>query len=120
MKLMRSRIFKQALCTTVVLLAACTNWESVAPRVDSRKVSLDIPGSTSASRAAYLDNGRHLYLAYCARCHSPEPILDYDSTEWAEILPRMFEETPLDPEEAVAVRRYIEAVLEQSTSPRPQ
>ena len=51
--------------------------------------------------------GRRLYLEDCARCHSVEPISRYSESRWRKILPRMGEESKLDPAEQEALNAYV-------------
>jgi len=100
------RRFTWILLTPGVLAisAGCLSLEQMAPPVG--------PEFTAASRGrsippALLEQGRHVYLTDCTRCHSIEPIGRYSVRRWEEIVVRMAAESKLDESRTVALRAYV-------------
>lgn len=83
-------------------LSSCIDVTKVAPEVSNLLVKGDV------SRLEY---GRELYITNCTRCHNALRITRYTETQWAEILPDMFDKTKLSANQTHAVTSYIHAVL---------
>lgn len=84
-----------------LFLTSCMSVEQIAPTVTSA------PGSSSA----VLAEGRSIYTRQCTACHTAEPVSAYTAAQWREILPRMSEETKLNPAQSRAVEAYVFAAL---------
>lgn len=90
----------------VCLLAGCQSLDQIAPPA----------AAVSARPSPSLELGRRLYVTKCAKCHAPEPVLDYTATEWEHIMADMAEETNLTEHETAAVKEYVAAVLSSGSS----
>ncbi|MFM7180978.1 MAG: hypothetical protein ACKO2G_05885 [Verrucomicrobiales bacterium] len=87
----------------LLALGGCESLNQIAPPVASIA-----PGTAATTQ---LERGRELYITACAKCHSPEPVLDYTESEWlGKILPEMCRLTKLDSADSDAVRAYVLAV----------
>ena len=51
--------------------------------------------------------GKRVYFGQCITCHVPEPIVNYSSDEWREIVADMAPEAKLTPTEEAALLRYV-------------
>ena len=51
--------------------------------------------------------GHRLYLTCAGSCHSPEPVRNYSTAQWEEILPEMMAEAKLTPPEAQELKNYV-------------
>lgn len=99
--------FKALPLVAAVVLAGCVSLEIAAPRVET------LPLLPSGGNRVQLEQGRTIYITKCAKCHSPEPVHRYTSSQWDVILPDMIGETNLDTAESAAVSAYVYAVLGQ-------
>lgn len=89
-------------------LTGCRSLDQIAPPVS---VVVTHPNDK-------LSLGRELYVTKCAKCHAPEPILEYSASKWEEIVADMAEETKLTDHETSAVHDYVMAVLSHAGSAR--
>ncbi len=109
---MQSRALSHSICVASFLLTSvvvgCETTNQLAPKVNHgmlRKANLD------EQSLGMLQEGRHLYITSCARCHSPEAVTSYSRERWNSILPRMSMKAALSPEEQLAVTEYVMTVL---------
>jgi mono/diheme cytochrome c family protein len=70
-------------------------------------VSLDKTAPPVSPEDTFLTRGRRLYLTTCARCHAPEPVTKYSSSQWSRILPEMIKASKLSGADAAAVTSYV-------------
>ena len=96
-----------------VAMSGCASLDTAAPPVAT------LAGGEAAASGS-LAAGRALYVGRCAKCHAPEPIAHYQSTDWDEILPDMAARTKLNPREAAQLRAYIDAALAPRPGPQAQ
>ena len=104
----RRRILALVLVVSVVAIG-CATIDDLAPPVDATVLQLAAAHEIDADR---LSQGRLLYITACARCHRPEPVVRYAPQRWREILPRMFAQARLGPDEAEAVEAYLRLTLQ--------
>ena len=76
--------------------------DQAAPVLTAAAGSDAAAGRLAAGRAVYVGEAK------CARCHSPKPVYEYTSTEWAgAILPRMAKKSKLTADEYESVLAYV-------------
>ena len=98
-----------ALACSLLLVIGCETLCEIAPPLQG---SLLVVATDNGELVSQLQQGRHVYITTCVRCHSPEPIERYSERQWDSILPRMATLAELNSDDRDAVKAYVQFILQ--------
>jgi len=93
-----------AVCS--VFLGGCTAIEVLAPPVDNLYVS---EARLSTKDAAYLGQGRNIYLNSCSSCHSLHQVDEITPEYWRKYMPEMYRKAKLYDREIAPLEAYLKS-----------
>ena len=108
--MMKKASARVALILLLGLVVGCASIAELAPPVTENMVRV---AAESGIQRTSLEQGRHLYLVDCTKCHSPVKIESLTRDQWSEVLPRMVQMTRLDPESLGDLEAYINSVTDK-------
>ena len=100
----------------LVGVTACSMSESLAPPVRSADIHPDTHPGISLQM---LEEGRHIYLTSCTKCHSPDPVMRHSELDWERILSEMIPKSRLQERQSRNLKAYIGHVLQTTRAVSP-